>query len=363
MPAHSLYVHIPFCSSICRYCDFVKLLYKDEWAFPYVDALLGELNHKYPNQRFKTIYVGGGTPNCLSLELLKKLLFALKEHLEDVYEWTVECNPEFVNEPLAGLLVEAGVNRVSMGMETSSKSLLEAMGRHHDFAAVCKAVALLKRKGISNISIDMIYALPNQTEETLKEDLQAILSLGVPHISAYSYIQEDHSIWTHQGVKEASQDIQGAHFEIVESALSKAGYEHYEISSYCRKNAKSLHNLTYWRDEEYGAIGLGASGYERGIRYKNTVSLPRYLKGAYLGSEEKVSDQDDVSYYLLTHLRLKEGFRLAEFAKRFGFDIAKTRKGEIDEEIKLGLLEMQDGFLRPTDKGMRLLDSVLLKLI
>ena len=363
MPAESLYLHIPFCSSICFYCDFVKLLYKDEWAFPYVDELLRELETKYPSRKFKTIYIGGGTPNTLPLPLLEHLLKALSTHLEERYEWTIECNPERVTAPLVDLLVCYGVNRVSMGMETSSSCLLQQMGRHHDFKAVQTAVALLQEKGIENISIDMIYALPNQTKEMLEEDLLAILSLHVPHISAYSYIQEDHSIWTHMGIKEASSDIQGEYLQIVEETLLKEGYAHYEISSYCKDGKQSKHNLAYWKDHEYGALGLGASGYENGVRYKNTSSLTKYLRHEYLSHQEIIEKKDDISYYLLTNLRLKEGFDLDEFKARFGYDFYQEKRDIVEEEVRLGMLEIIDNHLCPTYLGMRLLDSVLLKLL
>ena len=361
-PLDALYIHIPFCSSICLYCDFTKLLYQDGWAFAYLEALLEELDLKYKNKKFSTIYIGGGTPNCLPLPLLERLLKAIQPHLRKKYEFTIECNPEFVSEALVKLLKKYGVNRVSMGLESADPALLKAMGRHHDFKKAQEAVYLLKKAGIINISIDIIYALPGETMEIIKRDLEAVLSLDVPHISAYSYIQEKNSIWTRQGIEEAPSDEQGAYYEAVEKALLNAGYDHYEISSYARKGYQSKHNKAYWKDRYYGALGLGASGYEGDIRYKNTLSLPKYLKGEYFGEEETVTKEDDIHYFLMTNLRLKEGFSLKTFTNRFGFDIVKEKREIIEKECRLGLLELTKARLKPTYLGMKLLDSILLEL-
>ena len=360
--AESLYIHIPFCSSICKYCDFVKLLYKDEWAFAYIRALLKELEEKYAHKRFSTIYIGGGTPNCLPFSLLEELLAAVEIHLSEGGEFTIECNPEFVDEELLFMMANHHVNRISMGMESADEKLLEKMGRHHCFEDVLKAVEVCKKIGIYNISVDMIYALPEEDEKMLRKDIDALLSLNVPHLSAYSYIQEDRSIWTIQGVKEADEDIQGAYYMIIEEALLKAGYGHYEISSYAKKGYQSRHNKTYWKDEEYAALGLGASGYEDGVRYKNTASLPLYLKGQTIQEKETVTKEDDVHYFLMTNLRLKEGFAYEDFMRRFDYDI-RTEKGKIIEKlIQQGMVEPTAARLSPTYKGMRLLDAMLLDL-
>ena len=358
----SLYIHIPFCSSICAYCDFAKVLYRPEWAKAYLGALFVELESRVGRHRFQTIYVGGGTPSALSCKEMETLLAKIGPLLEKGGEFTVEANPESLDDEKCALLKKYGVNRVSLGVESSQERFLRLMGRPHDFAQAEKAVEALRENGIDNINVDLIYALPGQTMEDLEKDLKAFLGLKVPHISAYTLILEEATAFKAQGYQEADEETQAAMYEKVLETLRKAGYDRYEVSNFALPGHRSRHNLTYWKDETYVGVGLGAAGYADGIRYSNSRSLTKYLKGGDPTEEKEVVDQpSDLSYFLLCNLRLEEGFLEETFEKRFGNKFIEIfpKASELAEQ---GLLCLDSGRIRCTDKGMLLLDRVLVEL-
>lgn len=359
----SLYVHIPFCSSICGYCDFVKLLYRDDFAAAYLPSLKEEiLSFRIPS-KLSTIYVGGGTPSCLKEEDLADLLSFLKPYLGEGGEFTVEANPESLTPEKAQILARNGVNRVSLGMESATPRLLKLMGRRHDLAQVQEAVAALNEVGISNINLDLIYALPEESKEELNNDLEAALSLKTPHLSCYSLILEDSSLFHNKGIKEASSDEQAAQYEMILKRLREEGYRRYEVSNFAQGGHLSAHNLTYWRDEEYYGAGLGAAGYVNGIRYKNFVSLSDYLQSkSKRKEEEKVTLTSDYHYFLLTNLRLDEGFSLASFQNRFGVSFLEKAKKALPKLVAEGLMVVTPERVYCTDRGLLILDQVLLEL-
>ncbi len=356
--AEALYVHIPFCRSICAYCDFPKVLYRQSWAESYLSALFAELS-AYKIGKVETIYVGGGTPSALPRPLLKELLGKLSPLLKEGGEFTFEANPESLNEEKIALLRENKVNRVSLGVESSKAKYLSLMGRKHTFEEAREAIALLRAHGISNINVDWIYALPGETIEELKEEAKAFLSLGVPHISAYTLILEDGSLFKAKGFLEASEDEQGEQYEEVLSLLREKGYRRYEVSNFALPGFESKHNLTYWKDEEYYGLGLGASGYLDGIRYTNTRSLSSYIKGKGLREKEERSGEEE---FLLCNLRLEEGFALSSFEERFHKDFRLAYKKPLEKLVDDGFLLEKESRIVPTDKGIECLDYVLLSL-
>lgn len=359
---NSLYIHIPFCEHICGYCDFVKLLYRDDFASSYVFSLIEEIK-SLNLSNLKTIYIGGGTPTCLPSSLLKEVLSVCQPLLSKDYEFSVEGNPESLSEEKVALLARFGVNRVSIGMQSSHDERLKSLGRHHSLKDVISAVSLLRKHGIDNINVDLMYALPNEDSQELEEDLKAVLSLKTPHISAYSLILEDDSIFKHQNVKEAPSEVQADQYELILKTLRENGYERYEVSNFAKDGKYSKHNLTYWKDEGYYAAGLGASGYVDGIRFKNYVSLPRYLKERNKReSEEKETTTDELESYFLTNLRLSKGFSLSEFKARFGFPFLCKYQEKCDKLAARGLLNVTAERVYPTDQGLLLLDEILVEL-
>ena len=360
---HSLYIHIPFCSSICPYCDFTKLLYQDGWAFSYLEALKKELEFRCKDHTYDTVYIGGGTPSVLPLDLFKRLLAMVDPYVAMGAEYTLEANPESLSEDKIALLPTYRINRISMGMQSSSKKVLEAMGRRHTVKDIEDRIQALHQVGIFNISIDLIYALPGESNAELLKDLEVLTNLEITHCSCYSYIQERDSIWSRQGVVEADDEIQAEQFDLVEAILTAHGFMHYEVSSYTKPGYESRHNKAYWKDERYVAVGLGASGYIDNIRYKNVTSLPRYLRGDYTDTQEVVTLKDDKTYFLLTNLSLAEGFAFDDYMERFHEDIRENKAKELKEAQSRGYIHLTSGRIQVTSLGLKMLDSLILMLM
>lgn len=361
-PIQSLYVHIPFCAHICSYCDFSKVLYDEKWAFSYIKELEKEINSYKIDHKLETIYIGGGTPTCLNDELLEELLKFLSPFLKDNGEFTIEGNPENITENKLRILKDEGINRLSMGLESSNEKFLKMMGRKHTYEDTKRAVNLAKRYGISNISVDIIYALPGETLEDLNKDIDALLALDVPHLSSYSLTVSPGTLFYNRGYKEIDDEISAAMYELILNRLEEAGYERYEVSNYAKDKKYSRHNLTYWHDNEYYGVGLGASGYVNNVRYTNTRSLKEYLNGNYVAEKEELTLRSRLEDYFLTNLRLAEGFKKDDFQERFSFSFSNRYKTQLEKLKNDGLLKEDEDSIYPTNKGILLLDRILLTL-
>jgi oxygen-independent coproporphyrinogen-3 oxidase len=309
-----------------------------------------------------TLYIGGGTPSVLPLPLLADLLAFLSPYLAKDGEFTLEGNPESLDEEKLRLLREYGVNRLSIGVESASPSLLSLMGRHHSFQEAQEAVQLAKKVGFTNINCDLIYGLPNEDLATLNQDIDALLSLKVPHLSTYCLSVNPGTLFHNQGRQEMEQSLAADQYDLILRRLRAVGYDRYEVSNFCLAGKKSRHNLTYWHDEEYYAAGMGASGYVHGVRYDNTRNLEAYLSGEWRANEEKVDRQSALEYYFLTNLRLEEGFALKDFQARFGFAFEEKYRSVIAKEVALGLAKLEQGRFYATDQGILLLDRLLIEL-
>ena len=349
----SLYIHIPFCNKICDYCDFTKLQYFRKFAISYLEALKDELN-SYPIKDLKTIYVGGGTPTALEDDLFEELLQIIDRYTDGVQEYTFEANPESLSLNKIKLLKAHSVNRVSLGVQTTNDKILRMVNRDHTFAQVQDAAKNLKEVGIDNINVDLILGLPHTSEKILKEDLKNILSLDVKHVSCYGLTVNPHTVLFTKGFKEPEGDILRKYYDIVEEILTKNGFIHYEVSNWAKPGFESQHNLTYWRNEEYYGCGLGASGYIKDIRYKNTINLSQYLTRVFVSEKEEVSERDKLTYQIMLNLRTVEGLDIS---------FVQNKEKEIVEFIKLGYLIKKDNKLIATYAGMMVLDQIILKII
>ena len=349
----SLYIHIPFCETICDYCDFTKLQYFRMFAVNYLKALKQEID-SYQTGELKTIYVGGGTPTALEDDLFLELLEIIKPYTKGVKEYTFEANPESLSENKIKLLKQYGVNRISLGVQSTDTKVLKAINRQHSYEDVVKAIGLLKENGIDNINVDLILGLPHSSETLLKRDLENLTSLGIKHMSCYALTIHPHTVLFNQGFREMDDDLMRKNYDIVHNFLKEKGFEHYEVSNWCLPGYQSEHNLTYWRNEQYYGVGLGASGYIGELRYKNTVNLDRYLKGEYIQDKEEVTSKDIFTYQVMLNLRTKEGISLS---------LLKNKDKEITSLIKDGYLEKQGDRLCPTYEGMMILDTIILQLI
>ena len=349
----SLYIHIPFCNKICDYCDFTKLQYFRNFAVSYLEALKDELK-TYLIKGLKTIYVGGGTPTALEDDLFEELLKIIDTYTEGVKEYTFEANPESLSKTKIKLLKEHGVNRVSLGVQTTNDKVLKMVNRDHSFKQVQEAIKNLKEAGIDNINVDLILGLPHTSEKILKEDLKNVLSLDVKHISCYGLTVNPHTTLFNKGFKEPEGDVLRNFYDIVEQELINNGFVHYEVSNWAKLGYQSEHNLTYWRNETYYGCGLGASGYIHDIRYKNTINLSQYLTRAFVSEKEQVSERDKLTYQIMLNLRTIEGLDIS---------FVKDKEKEIDSLISSGLLIKKENRLIPTYQGMMVLDQIILKLI
>ncbi len=361
--AESLYVHIPFCEHICRYCDFSKVLFEEKWAFPYVQQLEKEiLSFNISKGSLNTIYVGGGTPSCLPSSLLESLLSFLYPYLKEGGEFDLEGNPESLSLEKLLLIKKCGVNRLSIGVQSSDPALLAFMGRKHDFLMAKRSVEDAKKAGFDNISCDLIYGLPNESDATLAKDIDSLLSLDVDHLSTYCLSVSPGTYFYSHKVQEMDQNLAGGQYELILKRLREAGYDRYEVSNFARNGKKSRHNLVYWKDEQYYGAGLGASGYLGKTRYTNTKNLDSYLKGGREGSKDVLDEKGELEDYFLTNLRLEEGFSLKSFKERFGFEFAERYHEALKKPLQEGLAVFGPDSFKATDKGILLLDRLLLAL-
>jgi len=358
---NSLYIHIPFCDHICHYCDFTKMLTNPKITRQYVETLLEELN-LYSIDKVKTIFIGGGTPTALNLEELTLLLQAIQPMMVEGGEYTMECNFESTTEAKLSLMKAYGINRLSYGVQTFKPDALKALNRHHSIEDIVQGIALAKRVGFSSINIDLIYDLPKMKPEDLIDDLHAFVALDVDHISTYALTIHPHTVFGIQKVPQASDEVSRQHYEIIYNFLNKHGYTRYEVSNFSRHGQSSRHNLTYWRNQEYYGVGLGASGYLDSIRYTNTKSIKRYLLKTFRDQEEVIDETTKEFEYLMLNLRLQDGFSLEEFYTTFKRPFAEVYQNIVSTLIEKKLLVVTSDRVFLSFEGMMLLDYVVIKL-
>ena len=346
----SCYIHIPFCDKICTYCDFCKMSSNEKMIDKYLDALEKEINSKYLGEELKTIYIGGGTPTCLSLEQLKRLfkILSILKRSSDC-SITIEGNFENTDYEKLVLFSEFGINRISFGIESIDENNLKFLGRSIDKGQVSYIINSCKKLGILDINLDLMYALPGEDIDTLKKDLDYIFSLDVNHISTYSLIIEEHTMLSVKGIENISEDLDYEMYKVICKRMKDNNYKHYEISNFCKDGYESKHNIVYWKNEEYYGFGLGASGYIKNIRYNNTRSINKYLDGKFISSEEFVDLDSKIEYEIMLNLRLSSGINKKEFFDKYGFNI--NEKYDYSDLIFNNLLvENSENIFIPEDK-------------
>lgn len=354
----SVYIHIPFCSSICSYCDFCKFIYKEEWASIYLDTLAKEIDNYYDGEQIKTIYIGGGTPSSLSKDNLEKLFDIIARfNLIKNGEFTFECNIGDINEYLLELLKENNVNRISIGIESFDKDNLEFLNRKYDKKEIFNKINLTK-KYFSNINVDLMYALPIESFNTFKKDLSYILKLDVPHISTYSLIIEEHTKIHNDGVKPIKEELDYKMYTYICNKLKKKGYLHYEISNFAKFGKESIHNLTYWNNEEYYGFGLGAHGYVDNVRYENTRNFNKYINEEYRLNELMVSRIEEMENELILGLRKMEGVDIKRFKIRYNADIFEVFPN-IQKALDKKYLKLEDDMLFIVPSKIYVMNEIL----
>ena len=360
---NSLYIHIPFCDHVCSYCDFTKLFYNQKFEKDYIKALKTEIK-KVVTNKVSTLYFGGGTPTSLSDEGFKEILKFASTYLnKNDYEFTVEANVENLTKEKLQIMKDLKVNRLSIGVQSTSNTLLEKIGRHHTYEEASKVVFLAKSMGFNNINIDLIYGFKNETLNDLKRDLENFIKLDIDHISIYSLIVEKGSIFYNKKYEEQEENESREFYEFIVKFLREHEYERYEISNFARNKKYSKHNLTYWHNKEYFGCGLGASGYVNNVRYENTKSLTNYIKGNYVSSKEEISKEMLEEYFLLTNLRLENGFKKEEYKKVFNVNFLDKYQSKI-HDLKLDkYFNLSSDRICLNDEGLIMMDFVLYKLL
>ena len=358
---NSLYIHIPFCSHLCAYCDFTKLIYNEKFASKYLESVFFELD-SYNIDKVKTLYIGGGTPTSLNDHDFELLLKKASSYLDIDYEFSVEANVENLTDNKLAIMKKYHVNRISIGVQSSNDIVLQNYNRHHCFDDAKKVINEVKQYGFNNINVDLIYGYEGQTLTDLDNDLNNFLSLDVPHISIYSLTINKGTMFYNKHYQEQNQDDSRLFYDHILNKLRKSGYSRYEISNYCKPGYESKHNLTYWKNEQYYGIGLGASGYINNIRYTNTKNLNKYINHQFIDEQEIVDKNDLLEYFLLTNLRLEKGFSRLPFKEIFNYDLYEAKKDIFDEMIKKQLIQVDEN-IHLLDEGLIIMDSIILKLI
>ncbi len=355
----SVYIHIPFCNSICSYCDFSKILYNDKWSMPYLESLKKEIKERYNNESIRTLYIGGGTPSSLSINELIYLFEIINLFdLSMLEEFTFECNIESLTPEKLILLKKNGVNRLSIGIQSFNDDILKYLGIDRSSNIVFETLEYIKSIGFNNINIDLIYAVPNQTIEMLDKDIDIFLSLNIEHISCYSLMIEPNTKLYIDKEKTIDEDIDYDMYKYIEDRLRSNGYKHYEISNYSKENYESKHNLVYWNNDEYYGFGLGASSFIDNYRIDNTKNINEYIEGNYEYNRIDVSN-DNMKYALMLGFRKINGINIEEFNKRYDTNIELLLKAYIDDKK----MEIKNGYIYITDEWIYKMNEILRELI
>ena len=357
--AKSLYIHIPFCDQICSYCDFAKIYSKGQDIDKYIAALVlemeiyrKEIEASGKNFDLKTIYIGGGTPTLLTVAQLEKLFSYLHSiiNFDTLEEVSIEANPESLCDPKKiCCLKKYGVTRVSLGVQTFNAKHLQTLERNHCNSTVFCTIDLLAQNCFE-INVDLIYSIPGQSLAQWEEDLERLFTLPVTHVSTYSLILEKHTKFYRDFLKGrldlVDNVVEALMFEKGIEKLVSAGFEHYEISNFTLQK-KSAHNMTYWKNEPYIAVGLGAHGFLDGTRYENTRSITAYMKNLMAGkkpvlNEQKLTIEDQIEESMFLGLRLMEGICLNDLSNRYNRDIYALYEKNISKLVKQNYLVYTD---------------------
>ena len=357
-----VYIHIPFCIRKCHYCSFISgidLKYKDI----YLDALNKQINNTYRNEKIKTLYIGGGTPSLLDINDIKNITKHFK--LENNSEITLEVNPETVDEIKFHKIREIGINRLSIGIQSFNDNILKSIGRNHCRKDILKSIKTIKKCGFNNISIDLIYGLPNQNITILRQDLEQSIDLEIQHISTYGLKIEKNSFFGKNRPQNLPDDEQQAemYMELC-SELRKNNLEHYEISNFPKKNYESQHNCAYWKNQNYYGFGLNASGYEGKKRYRNTDIFKAYIENPNLKAEEtELTESEILEEEIFLALRLRTGINIEEINKKFNIRFLDKYQNIIKKYTELNLLKKENNKLYLTEEGFLLSNEIMTEFI
>ena len=369
-----LYIHIPFCHSICPYCDFCKSVSNENRQKEYVKALCTELKIKnINNYSFNTVYIGGGTPSSISLKLLETLLESLTKTIDvnKLIEFTIEVNPQDINEELVKILSKYHITRVSIGVQTFVPKLQKLINRFITEEELNKKINLLNNYQINNINVDLMYAIPSQTLEDVDIDLSIVTKLNITHISYYSLILEEHTIFYHlvkqNKLKLISEDLEAKMYHHICNILRKNKFNRYETSNFAKKGYRSIHNLIYWNCDEYLSLGASGSSYYNHCRFTTTNNINKYIQGinnhkVELDETINLSMQEEKKEAIILGLRKKQGIDINKFKQKFGISIFDAYPN-INYLIEEGSLKLNYNHVYIPDKYVYITNHIILKII
>ena len=355
----SLYIHIPFCNRICTYCDFNKVLIKNQPVDEYIDALIKELS-QIETRTFKTIFVGGGTPTALTVSQLDRLLVFINKTFIVTHEFSFEANPDELTEEKLNVLNAHGINRISLGIQTFNNELLKMLGRTHQLDDIYNSINHLNKIGLSNYSIDLMYNLPGESMGDIEDSLRHVEMIRPKHVSWYSLIIEPHTVFYNKikagKMKIADDSIEQKKYERVMEGLTALGYPQYEISNFAEETFESMHNKTYWKNEYYYGAGAGSHGYTPGRRYYNIKPVNHYINtmnetGSVVKEVIEISDKERMEEEMFLGLRMNKGVNKTRFKEKFGSDIESVYGSVINELENKNLIAESDDYIALTKSG------------
>jgi len=359
-----IYVHIPFCKRKCDYCDFISYSNKDSKIEEYIEAVKKEIELQRIKSEISTVYFGGGTPSYIDSKYIKDIMDIIKQkNLSTTAEITIEVNPGTVTLEKLKDYKEAGINRLSIGLQATQDELLKQLGRVHNYEQFLETYDLARKVGFKNINVDLMLGLPNQRIKDLKESLENIIELRPEHISVYSLILEDGTPIANKvaagDLELPEEDLERNMYWYVKSTLELNGYKHYEISNFAKQGYESKHNMNCWKQQEYIGVGLAAHSYRDITRYSNTSQLGEYIRNVQKEKLERnriiheIQKEDDTKKeYMLLGLRQIDGIKISEFKLKFGDNPIYLFRNELKKLAEEELISVDDDNIKLTNKGI-----------
>lgn len=365
-----IYVHIPFCKQKCSYCDFISYCDKNDLIEKYIKALKQEIENSSVNEyEISTIYIGGGTPSYIESKYISEILKTIKQkyNISKNVEITIEVNPGTATKEKLRDYVEAGINRISIGLQSCNNNLLKMIGRIHTYEEFLSTYKLAREVGFKNINVDLMIGLPNQTLDDVKKSLEEISKLNPEHISVYSLIVEEGTPIEKKiadgQLKLPNEELEREEYWEVKKFLESLGYKHYEISNFAKTGYESKHNLNCWEQKEYLGFGAAAHSYMKKTRYSNTENIEKYINQEMQSEQlhivhEVQKEEEQKKEYMLLGLRKIDGVQISSFKNKFGCNPIMEFKNELNKLTQEGLIEIDLDQIKLTEKGIDLANIV-----
>lgn len=365
-----LYIHIPFCKAKCYYCDFISFANKEDLKKEYVEAVIKEIKYKKIDKyNIKTMYIGGGTPSTLEAQDISRIVSEVKKGLDKNSEITIEVNPGTVDKEKLKNYKDIGINRLSIGLQSTEDKLLKEMGRIHTYKEFLETYKSAKEVGFDNINVDLMLGLPSQKLSMLKKSLKEVIKLNPEHISVYSLILEENTkLYDKVDVGELvlpDEDLERKMYWKVKNILESKGYIHYEISNFAKEGYESRHNSDCWKQKEYIGIGIAAHSYMDSKRFSNIANIEKYINNIKnneyeknITIQEEQTKEDKKKEYMLLGLRTIAGVNIGEYKNKFGENPIFIFHRELDKLVTEKLLEVDGEYIKLTNKGIDLANIV-----